>query len=440
MSHSATTPALFNKSGIVPGSRIAVIGAGISGLSAAWLLGQQYQVTLFEAQPYFGGHSNTVDVTLDGVTAPVDTGFLVHNDLTYPNLIELFRYFKVPVHESDMSFGVSVAEPDLEWAGTNLGTVFAQSKNLIRPRFWSMLKDIVRFNGQAQRYLEEATAHPLTLGELLDKEAYGSPMRDWYLLPMAAAIWSASITDILQFSASSFLAFCLNHRLLQIENRPKWRTVLGGSRVYVKAMLEHMTDTRVATGVQRVQRRETEISVFSTQGEERFDAVVMACHAPQALAMLDAHETERAVLSAFKYQANAAVLHTDAALLPRRKKVWSAWNYLSVPRQGENRPVAVSYLLNLLQPLPFKQPVIVTLNPHQAPLESKTIARFAYEHPVLDHWAVAAQKKLPSIQGLDRVWCCGAWTGYGFHEDGLKSALRVVRDFGLRPPWDPVYE
>ena len=219
-----TPQAANNPTRIAPGSRIAVIGAGISGLSAAWLLGQKYQVSLFEAQGYFGGHSNTVDVTLDGVTAPVDTGFLVHNDLTYPNLIELFRHFNIPVHESDMSFGVSIAKPDLEWAGTNLATVFAQRANLLRPRVWGMLRDIMRFNSQAQRYLDQSLVSPVSLGELLDREGYGAPMRDWYLLPMAAAIWSSSIQDILQFSASSFLAFCLNHRLLQIENRPKWRT------------------------------------------------------------------------------------------------------------------------------------------------------------------------------------------------------------------------
>ena len=434
-----TPQAANNPTRIAPGSRIAVIGAGISGLSAAWLLGQKYQVSLFEAQGYFGGHSNTVDVTLDGVTAPVDTGFLVHNDLTYPNLIELFRHFNIPVHESDMSFGVSIAKPDLEWAGTNLATVFAQRANLLRPRFWGMLRDIMRFNSQAQRYLDQSLVSPVSLGELLDREGYGAPMRDWYLLPMAAAIWSSSIQDILQFSASSFLAFCLNHRLLQIENRPKWRTVLGGSRVYVQEMLKEMTDVRLGVAVQRVSRAAAGVSVFSERGEEVFDAVVMACHAPQALALLDAHPDERTVLSCFKYQPNDAVLHTDAALLPRRKKVWSAWNYLSQPGVGIDRPVAVSYLINLLQPLPFKQPVVVTLNPFEQPAADKIIARFEYDHPVLDQTVVAAQKQLPAIQGLDRVWFCGAWTGYGFHEDGLKSALRVVRHFGVQPPWEPVY-
>ena len=440
MTSNLTSQTVAKTPRLTPGSRIAVVGAGISGLSAAWLLGQDYKVTLFEAQSYFGGHSNTVDVTLDGVTAPVDTGFLVHNDLTYPNLIELFRHFKVPVHESDMSFGVSVAKPDLEWAGTNLATVFAQPANVIRPAFWGMLRDIMRFNGQAQRYLDQALVNPVSLGDLLDREGYGTPMRDWYLLPMAAAIWSSSIKDILQFSASSFLAFCLNHRLLQIENRPKWRTVLGGSRVYVQAMLKQMTDVRLGLGVQRVSRSPAGVSVFSGRGEEVFDAVVMACHAPESLALLDVNPAERAVLECFKYQPNAAVLHTDRALLPRRKKVWSAWNYLSQPGEGIDRPVAVSYLINLLQPLPFKQPVVVTLNPFEPPAADKIIAQFDYDHPVLDQTAVAAQGQLPAIQGLDRVWFCGAWAGYGFHEDGLKSALRVVRDFGVQPPWEPVYE
>ncbi len=422
------------------GSRIAVIGAGIAGLSSAWLLADRYRVTLFESAQYFGGHSNTVDVTLEGMTHPVDTGFLVHNDLTYPNLIQLFAHLGIAVHATDMSFGVSIEDPDIEWAGTNLDTVFAQRTNLLRPKFLSMLRDILRFNRNAQAYLEQARSDPCTLAALLEKERFGQAMRDWYLLPMAAAIWSSTVEDILDFPAENFLAFCLNHRLLQIENRPQWKTVMGGSREYVKAMLKQISDARLNCAVQRVSRDAQGVTVESAQGTERFDAVIFACHAPTALRLLDASEQERSVLSGFRYQPNLAVLHTDTALLPRRKKVWSAWNYMTASGQGAQRPVAVSYLLNQLQPLPFKTPVVVTLNPHRSPDAAKVIQQFEYEHPVLDMRAAQSQKMLSTIQGNDRAWFCGAWAGYGFHEDGLKAALRVVRDFGVEPPWNAVYD
>ena len=422
------------------GSRIAVIGAGIAGLSSAWLLADRYRVTLFESAQYFGGHSNTVDVTLEGMTHPVDTGFLVHNDLTYPNLIQLFAHLGIAVHATDMSFGVSIEDPDIEWAGTNLDTVFAQRTNLLRPKFLSMLRDILRFNRNAQAYLEQAWSEPCTLAALLEKERFGQAMRDWYLLPMAAAIWSSTVEDILDFPAENFLAFCLNHRLLQIENRPQWKTVMGGSREYVKAMLKQISDARLNCAVQRVSRDVQGVTVESAQGTERFDAVIFACHAPTALRLLDASEQERSVLSGFRYQPNLAVLHTDTALLPRRKKVWSAWNYMTASGQGAQRPVAVSYLLNQLQPLPFKTPVVVTLNPHRSPDAAKVIQQFEYEHPVLDMRAAQSQKMLSPIPGNDRAWFCGAWAGYGFHEDGLKAALRVVRDFGVEPPWNAVYD
>jgi predicted NAD/FAD-binding protein len=423
-----------------PSRRIAVVGSGIAGLSAAWLLADQYRVTLFEAGDYFGGHSNTVDVTLEGVTHPVDTGFLVHNDLTYPNLVPLLAHLGVPVHASDMSFGVSIHEPDIEWAGTNLASVFAQPSNLFRPKFIGMLRDILRFNREAERYLLEARSTPVTLGELLAREKFGQAMQEWYLLPMAAAIWSAPVSAVLDFSAATFLSFCLNHRLLQIDQRPKWKTILGGSRLYVQAMLKRLTDARLACPVTRVQRTADSVVISSPRGEESFDAVVMACHAPTTLALLDPTPHEHRVLSAIRYQPNEAILHTDVALLPRRQKVWSAWNYMAAGGQGAERPVAVSYLINQLQPLPFKTPVIVTLNPHQPPDPAKVLARFSYEHPVLDQAASLAQSELPGLQGQQRTWFCGAWTGFGFHEDGLKSALRVARAFGVTPPWQATYE
>ena len=425
---------------LAPGSRIAVIGAGIAGLSSAWLLADRYKVTLFESADYFGGHSNTVDVTLEGITSPVDTGFLVHNDLTYPNLIQLFAHLGIAVHATDMSFGVSIESPDIEWAGTNLATVFAQRSNILRPKFLSMLRDILRFNRNPEHYLSQVRNTSYTLAQLLEKEKFGQAMQDWYLLPMAAAIWSSTVKDILDFPAENFLAFCINHRLLQIENRPKWKTVLGGSREYVKAMLEKIHDARLNCCVQAVTRQNGSVRIDSVAGSESFDGVIFACHAPTTQRLLDVTESEREVLSGFRYQPNHAVLHTDIHLLPRRKKVWSAWNYMAATGSGAERPVAVSYLINQLQPLPFKTPVIVTLNPHRMPDPAHIIQEFEYEHPVLDMQAARSQKLLSTIQGQQNAWFCGAWAGYGFHEDGLKAALRVMRDFDVLPPWDPVYD
>ncbi|WP_342067723.1 NAD(P)/FAD-dependent oxidoreductase [Achromobacter kerstersii] len=417
---------------IPPGGRIAVVGGGVSGLSAAWLLSEKYSVTLFEAGSYVGGHTNTVDAEVDGIRHPVDTGFLVHNDLTYPNLVQLFRHLNIPVHASDMTFSVSLAQPDLEWAGTSLGTVFAQRRNLMRPAFLGMLRDILRFNRHAARYLARCGPYAL-LGDLLDDEGYGQAMRDWYLLPMAGAIWSTPPSMVLQQPARTFLSFCLNHRLLQVAGRPQWKTVKGGARQYVNAMLPRIADVRVSSAVHTVKRLADGVEVRSAGHVDRYDAVVLACHAPTSLAMLDASEDERDVLSRVRYQPNVAVLHTDTALLPRRRAVWSAWNYLAGPTP--DAPMSVSYLLNHLQPLPFKQPVIVTLNPQQEPAASSVLGRFDYEHPVLDADTVVAQGQLAGIQGRARTWFCGAWTGYGFHEDGLASAIRVAADFGVSPPW-----
>lgn len=417
---------------IPPGGRIAVVGGGVSGVSAAWLLSEKYSVTLFEAGSYVGGHTNTVDAEVDGIRHPVDTGFLVHNDLTYPNLVQLFRHLNIPVHASDMTFSVSLAQPDLEWAGTSLGTVFAQRRNLMRPAFLGMLRDILRFNRHAARYLARCGPYAL-LGDLLDDEGYGQAMRDWYLLPMAGAIWSTPPSMVLQQPARTFLSFCLNHRLLQVAGRPQWKTVKGGARQYVNAMLPRIADVRVSSAVHTVKRLADGVEVRSAGHVDRYDAVVLACHAPTSLAMLDASEDERDVLSRVRYQPNVAVLHTDTALLPRRRAVWSAWNYLAGPTA--DAPMSVSYLLNHLQPLPFKQPVIVTLNPQQEPAASSVLGRFDYEHPVLDADTVVAQGQLAGIQGRARTWFCGAWTGYGFHEDGLASAIRVAADFGVSPPW-----
>lgn len=416
---------------------IAVVGAGISGLACAWLLSRHHQVTLFEADGRLGGHSNTVDVTLEGRTHPVDTGFLVFNEKTYPNLIALFRELGVDSVETEMSFAVSLQEPDLEWAGSNLATVFGQKRNLLRRPFWAMLADILRFNRESVAWL---AAHPNDEGKLRDflrEGRYSSAFADWYLLPMAAAIWSCPTRQMLDMPLATFIRFCQNHGLLQVFDRPMWRTVRGGSRSYVQKIAATLQDVRLGCPVQAVMREAGGLRVAHAGGSERFDQVVLACHSDQALAIAGtaASAGQRRVLAAVRYQPNRAVLHTDAALLPRDRRLWSAWNYFAGRGEPGEQPVGVSYLINKLQPLPFRTPVVVTLNPAREPNAASVIAEFDYAHPVFDGPAIAAQQRLSTVQGDGGLWLAGAWGSYGFHEDGLNSALRVARGLGVQPPW-----
>lgn len=414
--------------------RIAVIGAGISGLAAAYFLQRRHDVVLFEAGDYLGGHANTVDIEVEGKPCAVDTGFLVYNEKTYPNLIALLDELGVESIASDMSFGVSMDDGALEWAGTNLDTVFAQRRRIASPSFLRMLRDILHFNGRAEEFLAQSLIDGATLGELLARQRYGKMFRDAYLLPMAAAIWSSSPRDILGFPAATFLRFCLNHALLQVNNRPQWRTVRGGSRNYVQAIAATLADYRLKTPVRSLRRVDGKILLDAGTQTEVFDDVILATHAPTTLAMLaDASAEERAILGAVRYQPNTAWLHTDACLMPQRRKVWSAWNYLS-SKQSDS-PVCVSYWLNQLQSLPFSTPVVVTLNPSTPPAADKVLARFEYDHPIMDQPAIDAQQALTSIQGQGGIWYAGAWTGYGFHEDGLKSALRIAAAFDAAPAW-----
>ncbi len=418
--------------------KIAVIGAGISGLGCAYTLtrglGTAARVTLFEGAPRLGGHTHTVDVTLDGVTYPVDTGFLVFNERTYPHLLRLFSELSIPIAASDMSFAVSVPRkgrtdgPRLEWAGTDLAGVFAQRRNLLSPRFLGMLADILRFNRQATRIACGAQpAGERSLGQFLDEERYGAAFRHWYLLPMAAAIWSCPMHTMLAYPLATFVRFCHNHGLLQVDGRPQWFTVAGGARQYVDRIAARLPDVRAGTPVREVTRVDAagKVAVRTDHGAELFDHAVLACHSDQSLAILsDADADERAVLAGARYQPNRAVLHTDERLMPRLRSVWSSWNYLS--DGGDAPSVSVTYLLNKLQPLPFSTPVFVSLNPLREPASGHEIARFDYEHPIFDAATLAAQRRLPQVQGRRRVWLAGAWTGYGFHEDGLKSGLAVA--------------
>ena len=417
--------------------KIAIVGSGISGLSAAWLLNrvEGYEVTLFEAANYFGGHSNTVDVTLEGFTHPVDTGFLVHNPNAYPNLIAFFKYLNVEVIDTDMSFSVKLDKQNIEWAGENLFTVFNQKKNLLSPKFWRMILDILRFNKEAKENLELARNKKLSLGELLTQKKYSQPFRDWYLLPMSSAIWSTSTEEMLLFPAENFIQFCINHSLLQVDSRPLWRTVKNGSREYVKKIISSLPRVFLNEPVLEVRRGES-VEIVTTKRTEKFDKVIFSTHTDQTLKMIkDLTNEEVGILKSVTYQPNTAYLHFDETLLPKSKKVWSAWNYISETDQLNKKAVAVSYLINKLQPLPFKAPIIVTLNPTHAPDPKKIIQTFQYDHPMFDQKAIDAQKNLSLIQGKNNSYFAGAWCGHGFHEDGITSGRVVAGLLGAKTPW-----
>ena len=416
---------------------IAVIGTGISGLAASWLLARRHQVTIYEKDDRIGGHTNTVTVdTPDGDIA-VDTGFIVFNEANYPNLVALFEHLGVATQPSNMSFSASLDGGRFEYAGTGLGGLFAQPANLLRPRMWSMLRDVMRFYREAPADAGQS-AREITLGEYLETGGYGRAFIHDHLLPMGAAIWSTPVQDMLDYPLEAFVRFCNNHGLLQLKDRPAWRTVTGGSREYVKAITAPFADRILLnTAVVSVRRDNDSVIIEDRQGERRrFDHVVIASHADQALDMLaDADNAEHRLLSAFRYERNLAILHSDSRLMPKTRKAWCSWNFLGENRQDDTR-VCVTYWMNRLQSLPGTTPLFVTLNPNRQPADGSIHRSFLYDHPMYDQAAIRAQRLLWNLQGTRRTWFCGAHFGHGFHEDGLQAGLAVAEQLGgLRRPW-----
>lgn len=418
--------------------RIAVVGSGAAGLGAAWLLSDRNDVTVFEAGKHAGGHCHTHDVERQGRSVSVDTGFIVYNEPNYPNLSALFRHLDVATEDSQMSFSVHTACGGLEWAGTNLATVFAQARNLGRPRFLRMLFDLLRFNRSAAADLTAGRMTGLSLGDYLDAGGYGEPFRCWYLLPMGAAIWSCSVGSMLRFPAESFVRFFANHGLLTVNDQPQWRTVTGGSRNYVERILQDLNgQVLLNTPVIAIKREPNGVLLRDARGRhQRFDHVVIAGHADQALAMLaDPSGDERELLGAFSYQPNIAVLHQDSALMPRRRRVWSSWNYAADSLDHNGDTVSLTYWMNKLQNIDPACPLFVTVNPNKRPRDELVLAEMSYDHPLFDAPALAAQRSLNRLQGVDRTWFCGSYFGYGFHEDAFTSGLEVAEALGASRPW-----
>ncbi len=416
--------------------KIAIIGSGISGLGAAHLLHAQHDITLYEKNTYAGGHSRTIEVkTPDGVL-PVDTGFIVFNDRNYPNLTALFKRLDVPVIASDMSFGVSIADGWLEYGTQQTGNIFAQKRNVLRRDFWKMIADILRFNKQAQRYIGADPS--VTLGQCLDELKMGAWFRHYFLLAMGGAIWSTPLVQMLEFPAQTFIRFFDNHGLLTVNDQPQWYTVKGGSRAYVARLTDGFKDRiKLDCAAVRVARHAKGVDVHDVTGKsERYDEVIFACHSDQALALIEnSTDLEAQLLGDVRYQRNRIVVHSDARLMPQRKGAWASWVYLSDAKHDANPSVSLSYWMNRLQQLPTQMPVIVTLNPGTQPDDALMHDRYDFEHPVFDAAAIRAQARLPEIQGKQHLWFCGAWQRYGFHEDGLLSAMRVAQGLGVRIPW-----
>jgi predicted NAD/FAD-binding protein len=420
--------------------KIAVVGTGIAGMSAAWLLNQGHRVTVYEKNQRVGGHSNTVDANIETGTIPVDTGFIVYNELNYPNLTALFEHLKVPTKDSEMSFAASLGGGEFEYAGTDLNGLLGQRSNIVRPRFWSMMRDLLRFYREAPSFLNDTACSDLSLGEYLAREKYGREFIRDHLLPMGAAIWSTTAAEMAAYPAEAFIRFFVSHGLLNITDRPQWRTVDGGSRAYVERLTADYRSCIQYGGVRSICRMDDKVCVTDHQGVQTdYDHVVIATHADEALSLLsDPSETEKALLGAWQYTDNRAVLHTDRSLMPKRSRVWSSWNFIgdAGASEDEESALCVTYWMNRLQSLDPGSPLFVTLNPVHEPAPDKILCEFDYTHPFFDHAALSSQERLWSLQGQRRTWFCGSYFGYGFHEDALQSGLAVAEQLGGRKrPW-----
>lgn len=411
--------------------RVAVVGSGIAGLSSAWLLSREHEVVLFEAEARLGGHTHTHDVEQAGKRYRVDTGFIVHNTHNYPLLTRMFDELDVASKDTTMSFGAQVEATGLEYNATNLDALFCQRRNLVSPSFIRMVREILRFYREAGALLRDPGPGP-SLGDYLEQNRYSTLFRDAHLIPMASALWSSPSATILDFPAKYLVRFMDHHRMLQVEGRPQWRVVEGGSSSYIDALKSRWTvDVRLACPVQRITRDDAGVAVKHVGGEDRFDAIVVATHSDQALALLgDADALEREVLGAMPYQRNEVVLHTDRRILPTRRKAWAAWNAF-VPADPKAE-CSVSYCMNLLQGLESPEPFVVTLNRTAAIDPAKVIAKMTYHHPVYTHASVAAQERRAELNGRRRTWFAGAYWGFGFHEDGMRAGVEAAAGLGVR--------
>lgn len=413
--------------------KIAIIGTGIAGLGAAYLLAKQHSITVFEKNNYLGGHARTIEVPTGQTKTAVDTGFIVFNDWNYPNLMGLFQSLNVPFQKSDMSFGVSIDNAWLEYGSSGL---FAQKRNLFRPAYWGMLRDILRFNKRALAYTKR---YPdVTLEVCLDGLQLGQWFRNYYLLAMGASIWSCPLTTILKFPAQTFLQFFNNHGLLNLIRRPQWYTVTGGSRVYVERLTQRFREQiKLNCAVTQVSTDANQIGVTDATGyTEHFDHVIFACHADEALKMLTNPTPEISnILSCFSYQQNHIIVHSDLSFMPQRKKCWASWVYLSENQMDQRSVVSLSYWMNNLQNLDPSWPILVTLNPERRPQAQTIYDEHSFSHPVFDLATIKAQDKIATLQGQKGLWFCGAYQRYGFHEDGLLSAVNVAKALGAAIPW-----
>ena len=407
--------------------KIAIIGTGISGNVAAYYLNKDHDITVYEANDYIGGHTHTHSIELEGKTYSVDTGFIVFNYKTYPKFTGLLKELGVKEQLSNMSFGVKCEKTGLEYMGSTINSLFAQRRNIFRPSFWRMILDILRFNRQATSFLEDVS-DDISLGEYLKREKFSQTFINYYLVPMAAAVWSADLNLMYQFPARYLIQFFHNHGLLSVTNRPNWYVIKGGSKTYVTALTASFKDKiRLSTPVTGVKREKETVIVTSAQGEESYDAVFFACHSDQALRLLaEPTVTEQQVLGAIKYQENEVLLHTDASILPKRKTAWAAWNYHLL--EGDQGQVPVTYNMNILQGLDSDQTFCVTLNNSDAIDQTKILKRLEYHHPIYTQESVAAQARQSEIN-TDRLYFCGAYWRYGFHEDGVVSALNALEKF-----------